>query len=80
MKKGRKKKTQQQRVIGVLEVILDNPSVKYKGDVYSRVMELTGAPRPTVRRCARLLRMMYIERIEKLQAEKPIEPKEPWLV
>lgn len=42
-----------------------------KQDIYSKIVEELGVPRPTVRRCARELKNEYEARIKILQSEIP---------
>ena len=45
--------------------------VKDKQDIYSKVVDELGVPRPTVRRVARDLRNELLEKIQILQSEIP---------
>ena len=45
--------------------------VKDKQDIYSKVVDELGVPRPTVRRVARDLRNELLEKIQILQSEVP---------
>jgi len=47
-----------------------------KQDIYTKVVDDLGVPRPTVRRVARDLRNELLEKIQILQSEvpKPVEP------
>jgi len=47
-----------------------------KNDIYSKVVEELGVPRPTIRRVARELREEYGKRIKILQSEIP-KPSDP---
>ena len=47
-----------------------------KNDIYSKVVEELGVPRPTIRRVARELREQYEQRIKILQSEIP-KPSDP---
>ena len=50
--------------------------VSDKQDIYTKVVDDLGVPRPTVRRVARDLRNELLEKIKILQSEipKPVEP------
>jgi len=49
-----------------------------KQEIYSKVVEELGVPRPTVRRVARALRDEYIEKIKILQQEIPRPTSNYW--
>jgi len=53
-----------------------NKGISDKQDIYTKVVDDLGVPRPTVRRVARDLRNELLEKIKILQSEvpKPIEP------
>ena len=48
-----------------------NKGITDKQDIYSKVVEELGVPRPTVRRVARDLRNELLEKIQILQSEIP---------
>jgi len=53
-----------------------NKGISDKQDIYTKVVDDLGVPRPTVRRVARDLRNELLEKIKILQSDipKPIEP------
>jgi len=53
-----------------------NKGISDKQDIYTKVVDDLGVPRPTVRRVARDLRNELLEKIKILQSEvpKPVEP------
>ena len=62
-------RTNQSTVIkGAINTLLDN-GVTDKQDIYTKVVDELGVPRPTVRRVARDLRNELLEKIQILQSE-----------
>jgi len=53
-----------------------NKGISDKQDIYTKVVDDLGVPRPTVRRVARDLRNELLEKIKILQSDipKPVEP------
>ena len=49
--------------------LIEKKGIKDKQDVYTKVVEELGVPRPTVRRVARDLRNELLEKIKILQSE-----------
>ena len=62
-------RTNQSTVIkAAINTLLDN-GVRDKQDIYTKVVDELGVPRPTVRRVARDLRNELLEKIKILQSE-----------
>lgn len=64
--------TQSTNIKQAINQLLDK-GFKDKQDIYSKVVEELGVPRPTVRRVARDLRNELLQKIKILQSEVPEE-------